>query len=161
MTPPLDGTFLPGVTRASVLALLSHYSPNTTLSRLPAYMCICTAERAPALSDLFAAPVAGMLLESWRGRTRKRDGVGRKWVPPEGIRLSIMAQVVNGCDSFRCGAALKNTVRWRCQSLCVEWVIWVMLRVLGWAGRGHQTDRRLDANVLGRRRQLQNLSWEW
>ena len=63
VTPPLDGTILPGVTRASVLALLSHHPPTTALPLLPAHMRIRTAERVLTMSELFAASAAGTLRE--------------------------------------------------------------------------------------------------
>ena len=63
VTPPLDGTILPGVTRASVLALLSYHPLTTALPPLPADMRIPTAERVLTLSELFAASDAGTLRE--------------------------------------------------------------------------------------------------
>ena len=63
VTPPLDGTILPGVTRASVLALLSHFPLTTALPQLPADMRIRTSERVLTLSELFAASAAGTLRE--------------------------------------------------------------------------------------------------
>ncbi|KAI9452412.1 branched-chain amino acid aminotransferase II [Lactarius psammicola] len=63
VTPPLDGTILPGVTRASVLALLSHHPHTAALPRLPAHVRIRTAERALTMSELFAASAAGTLRE--------------------------------------------------------------------------------------------------
>jgi branched-chain amino acid aminotransferase len=67
VTPPLDGTILPGVTRASVLALLSHHAPGTTtttaLPQLPASTHLHTAERALTMSELFTASAGGTLRE--------------------------------------------------------------------------------------------------
>ena len=63
VTPPLDGTILPGVTRNSVLALLSHHPPTAALPLLPADMRIHTAERVLTMSELFAASAAGTLRE--------------------------------------------------------------------------------------------------
>ncbi|KAH9005723.1 branched-chain amino acid aminotransferase II [Lactarius hatsudake] len=63
VTPPLDGTILPGVTRASVLALLSHHPPSAALPQLSANARIRTAERALTMSELFAASAAGTLRE--------------------------------------------------------------------------------------------------
>lgn len=63
VTPPLDGTILPGVTRASVLSLLSHRPPAAALPRLPANVRIRTAERELTMSELFAASAAGTLRE--------------------------------------------------------------------------------------------------
>ncbi|KAH9024051.1 branched-chain amino acid aminotransferase II [Lactarius pseudohatsudake] len=63
VTPPLDGTILPGVTRASVLALLSHQPPAAALPQLSAHARIRTAERVLTMSELFAASAAGTLRE--------------------------------------------------------------------------------------------------
>jgi len=63
VTPPLDGTILPGVTRASVLALLSHRPHTGALPRLPAHVRIRTVERTLTMSELFAASAAGTLRE--------------------------------------------------------------------------------------------------
>ena len=63
VTPPLDGTILPGVTRASVLALLSHRPLTAALPLLPPDVRIHTAERALTMSELFAASAAGTLRE--------------------------------------------------------------------------------------------------
>jgi branched-chain amino acid aminotransferase len=63
VTPPLDGTILPGVTRASVLALLSHRPHTAALPRLPLNVRVRTAERELTLSELFAASAAGTLRE--------------------------------------------------------------------------------------------------
>ena len=63
VTPPLDGTILPGVTRASVLALLSHRPLTAALPLLPPDVRIHTTERALTMSELFAASAAGTLRE--------------------------------------------------------------------------------------------------
>lgn len=63
VTPPLDGTILPGVTRDSVLALLSHRPPKAVLPLLPADVRIHTAERPLTMSELLAASAAGTLRE--------------------------------------------------------------------------------------------------
>ncbi|KAN0138703.1 branched-chain amino acid aminotransferase II [Lactarius tabidus] len=63
VTPPLDGTILPGVTCASVLALLSHHPPTAALPLLPADVRIHTAERTLTMSELLAASAAGTLWE--------------------------------------------------------------------------------------------------
>ena len=63
VTPPLDGTILPGVTRASVLSLLSHTPHTAALPQLPTDVCIHTTERALTMSELFAAAGAGTLRE--------------------------------------------------------------------------------------------------
>jgi branched-chain amino acid aminotransferase len=63
VTPPLDGTILPGVTRASVLSLLSHTPHTAALPQLPADVRLHTAERPLTMSELFAAAEAGTLRE--------------------------------------------------------------------------------------------------
>jgi len=60
---PLDGTILPGVTRASVLALLAHCPHTSALPRLPADTRIHATERALTMSKLFSASAAGTLRE--------------------------------------------------------------------------------------------------
>ena len=63
VTPPLDGTILPGVTRASVLSLLSHTPLTAALPQLPTDVRLHTAERPLTMSELFAASRAGTLRE--------------------------------------------------------------------------------------------------
>ena len=63
MTPPLDGTILPGVTRASVLSLLSHRPHTAALPTLPQTLALHTSERALTMSELFAASASGTLRE--------------------------------------------------------------------------------------------------
>ena len=63
VTPPLDGTILPGVTRDSVLSLLSHTPHTVALPKLPTDVRIQTAERPLTMSELFAAAEAGTLRE--------------------------------------------------------------------------------------------------
>ena len=63
VTPPLDGTILPGVTRASVLSLLSHTPHTAALPQLPADVSLHTTERPLTMSELFAAAGAGTLRE--------------------------------------------------------------------------------------------------
>ena len=63
VTPPLDGTILPGVTRASVLSLLSHTPHAAALPQLPTDARLTTAERPLTMSELFAAAEAGSLRE--------------------------------------------------------------------------------------------------
>lgn len=62
VAPPLDGTILPGATRASVLAL-SHHPHTTALSRLPAHMRILNADCALTPLVLFVATPADQLRE--------------------------------------------------------------------------------------------------
>jgi branched-chain amino acid aminotransferase len=73
VTPPLDGTILPGVTRASVLSLLSHHPSTTALPQLNLNLPQPTAghpcrrihitERTLSISELFAASASGTLRE--------------------------------------------------------------------------------------------------
>ena len=63
VTPPLDGTILPGVTRASVLSLLSHRPHTAALPNLPRTLTLHTLERALTMSELFAASASGTLRE--------------------------------------------------------------------------------------------------
>jgi branched-chain amino acid aminotransferase len=63
VTPPLDGTILPGVTRASVLSLLSHTPHTAALPQLPANVRLHTTERPLTMSELFQAAEAGTLRE--------------------------------------------------------------------------------------------------
>ncbi|KAH9067019.1 branched-chain amino acid aminotransferase II [Lactarius deliciosus] len=58
VTPPLDGTILPGVTRASVLALLSHRPHTTALPQLSAN-CADPHRRARADHVDIVLPAAG------------------------------------------------------------------------------------------------------
>jgi len=63
VTPPLDGTILPGVTRASALALLSHRPHTVALPNLPGTPTLHTLERPLTMSELFAASASGTLRE--------------------------------------------------------------------------------------------------
>ncbi|KAI0297532.1 branched-chain amino acid aminotransferase II [Multifurca ochricompacta] len=63
VTPPLDGTILPGVTRASVLSLLSYRPHITALPQLPTDVRINVSERVLTMSELFAASTADTLQE--------------------------------------------------------------------------------------------------
>ena len=63
VTPPLDGTILPGVTRTSVLSLLSHHPHTTALPHLPPTLHLHAAEHTLTMSELFAVSVSGTLCE--------------------------------------------------------------------------------------------------
>ena len=63
MTPPLDGTILPGVTRASVLSLLAHRPLSSALPQLPPTLHLHVTERTLTMSELFAASASGTLRE--------------------------------------------------------------------------------------------------
>jgi branched-chain amino acid aminotransferase len=63
VTPPLDGTILPGVTRTSVLSLLSHRPLTAALPQLPPTLHIHVAERTLTMSELLTASTSGTLRE--------------------------------------------------------------------------------------------------
>lgn len=65
VTPPLDGTILPGVTRASVLSLLTHRPHTAALPKLllPQSLALHTSERPLTMSELFAVSASGTLRE--------------------------------------------------------------------------------------------------
>ena len=63
VTPPLDGTILPGVTRASALSLLSHSPHTPALPNLPRTLALHTLERTLTMSELFATSASGTLRE--------------------------------------------------------------------------------------------------
>ncbi|THH27958.1 hypothetical protein EUX98_g6226 [Antrodiella citrinella] len=63
MTPPLDGTILPGLTRASVIALVSAHPNDILLPHLPPAQKLHVHERLITMADLFAWSDAGTLAE--------------------------------------------------------------------------------------------------
>jgi branched-chain amino acid aminotransferase len=63
VTPPLDGTILPGVTRASVLSLLSHHPLSAALPQLPSTLRLHPTERTLTMTELFTASASGTLRE--------------------------------------------------------------------------------------------------
>ncbi|KAL0950524.1 hypothetical protein HGRIS_007332 [Hohenbuehelia grisea] len=65
ITPALDGTILPGVTRASCLALTGAHPERTTLPNLPAALKLHTHERPLTMPELFAWQQEGRLLEAF------------------------------------------------------------------------------------------------
>jgi branched-chain amino acid aminotransferase len=60
VTPPLDGTILPGVTRDSVLHLLRTWGVKVEERRLP-YAELASAQQAGALKELFGTGTAGIV----------------------------------------------------------------------------------------------------
>ena len=64
ITPPLDGTILPGITRDSVLALCAAHPSRTTLPGLSPSIRLHPAERTLTMSDLSAWSAEGRLLEA-------------------------------------------------------------------------------------------------
>jgi len=62
-TPPLDGTILPGLTRASVLTLTAAHPSQTILPHLPPTQTLHTQERLITMADLFEWYSSGRLAE--------------------------------------------------------------------------------------------------
>lgn len=66
MTPPLDGTILPGVTRSSCIALVeAHTSGRTVLPGLAPSLRLHVHERALTMPELAAWSAEGRLLEAF------------------------------------------------------------------------------------------------
>lgn len=65
VTPPIDGTILPGVTRDSVLALLRAHGSETTLPGISATQKFHTHERNFTLTEAAELAKAGRLLETF------------------------------------------------------------------------------------------------
>lgn len=65
ITPPLDGTILPGITRLSVLQLAASHPSKTTLPGLKNKIRLHTHERTITISDVSAWSAAGVLLEAF------------------------------------------------------------------------------------------------
>lgn len=66
VTPPLDGTILPGITRISTLALLqAHTSGAAPLPGLAPSQRIHTYERAITMADMLSWSASGALLEAF------------------------------------------------------------------------------------------------
>jgi|SRR5882762_175093 len=68
VTPPLDGTILPGITRASCLALATAHSSKTSLPNLP-NVRLHVHERPFTISDLVNWSAKGKLLEAFGAGT--------------------------------------------------------------------------------------------
>ena len=65
VTPPLDGTILPGITRASILELVAAHPSRTTLPGLPPAVVLHACERSMTMAELFAWEAEGRLLEAF------------------------------------------------------------------------------------------------
>ena len=65
ITPPLDGTILPGITRASTLELVRAHPSRTTLPGLSPETRLHAAERELTIPQLAAWADAGRLLEAF------------------------------------------------------------------------------------------------
>ena len=63
ITPPLDGTILPGITRASCIALLEAHGTQGDV--LPGVPKVAVYEKALTIGDLVAFSASGRLLESF------------------------------------------------------------------------------------------------
>ncbi|TFY62449.1 hypothetical protein EVJ58_g3859 [Rhodofomes roseus] len=78
ITPPLDGTILPGVTRDSCIALSAAHPSRTTLPHLPETLHLHAHERTLTMSDLKQWHAEGRLLEAFTvGTAVVVTGVGR------------------------------------------------------------------------------------
>ena len=65
ITPPLDGTILPGVTRDSVLTLASSHSTQSPLPGVSPSLHIYTHERTLTMTDIVSFSESGKLLEAF------------------------------------------------------------------------------------------------
>ncbi|KAJ3476897.1 hypothetical protein NLI96_g10841 [Meripilus lineatus] len=65
ITPPIDGTILPGVTRDSCLALASAHPSRTSLPNLPNSLVLHTHEQLITIPQLFEWSEQGRLLEAF------------------------------------------------------------------------------------------------
>ncbi|KZT69470.1 branched-chain amino acid aminotransferase II [Daedalea quercina L-15889] len=78
ITPPLDGTILPGVTRDSCISLSAAHPSRTILPHLPETLHLHTHERTLTMSDLRTWHEEGRLLEAFTvGTAVVVTGVGR------------------------------------------------------------------------------------
>ncbi|OCH84707.1 branched-chain amino acid aminotransferase II [Obba rivulosa] len=88
ITPPLDGTILPGITRKSVLALAAAHPSHTVLSGLPDVVRLHAHERELTMSDLRTWSAEGRLLEAFAtGTAAIVAGIGRIGFEGSDIRL--------------------------------------------------------------------------
>jgi branched-chain amino acid aminotransferase len=65
ITPPLDGTILPGLTRSSCLSLCDAHPSRTSLSNLPNSLKLYTHEAPISMSDLALWSSQAKLLEAF------------------------------------------------------------------------------------------------
>ena len=65
VTPPLDGTILPGITRASILALVTAHTSGAALPGLDAALVLHACERKMTIAQLFEWSDQGRLLEAF------------------------------------------------------------------------------------------------
>ncbi|OCH84133.1 branched-chain amino acid aminotransferase II [Obba rivulosa] len=78
ITPPLNGTILPGVTRASVIALAAAHPSRIILPGIPNTVCLHVHERELTMSNLTLWSAQGRLLEVFvSGTAAVVGGIGR------------------------------------------------------------------------------------
>ena len=78
ITPPLDGTILPGVTRDSVLRLVAAHGARGDVLKLPASLKLHAVERAVTMADITAWAQAGRTVECFScGTAVIVAGIGR------------------------------------------------------------------------------------
>jgi branched-chain amino acid aminotransferase len=63
VTPRLDGTILPGVTRASVLSLTAAHPERTSLQGIPNHVRLHPVEQRVSMADVYAWAAEGRLKE--------------------------------------------------------------------------------------------------
>lgn len=78
ITPPLDGTILPGVTRDSVLRLVAAHGTRGDVLHLPAALKLHAVERAVTMAEIISWGQAGRIVESFScGTAVIVAGIGR------------------------------------------------------------------------------------
>ncbi|CCM04140.1 uncharacterized protein FIBRA_06302 [Fibroporia radiculosa] len=88
ITPALDGTILPGVTRDSCLALMAAHPSRTILPQIPDGVCLHPQERTITMSDLVQWDTEGRLLEAFSvGTAAIVTAVGRIGYNGKDIRI--------------------------------------------------------------------------
>ena len=77
ITPALDGTFLPGITRDSCIKLLRSHSPVSPLESLDPHTSINVCEETFTLGDMYKWAAEGRLVEAFgAGTAAVVSGVG-------------------------------------------------------------------------------------
>lgn len=69
ITPPLDGTILPGLTRSACLTLLAAHPSKATLPNISSSLRLYTHERPFTMTDLAKWSAEGKLLEAFGAGT--------------------------------------------------------------------------------------------
>lgn len=98
ITPPLDGTILPGVTRQSCLELITSHNPLTphplALPHLPPTLALHAHERELTISQLRTWSAQGALREAFAvGTAAIVAGVGRIGVDEVDVVLEVEGMV--------------------------------------------------------------------